>query len=351
MAVTKVRIGIVGAGENARTRHIPGFQHLEEVELIAVCNRSLQSGQRVAEQFGIPRVYSRWDQVVNDPDVGAVLIGTWPYMHAQCTCAALRAGKHVLCEARMAMNSREAHEMWSTSRANPQLVAQIVPSPATLAFDRTIQKLIADWYLGEPYVVQIRQLSKEFLNTEGDIHWREDFGLSGYNVLSLGIWYEALMRWLGEATEVVAMSQVFVKHRFDRRRDQRVGVRVPQHVDVIAQMACGAQTQMQFSAATGLADASSAWLFGSQGTLHLDLVERKLYGGRRGDPALRTISIQPAMEDSWRVEEEFVGAIRGEEDVVLTSFEQGVKYMEFTEAVAVSAARGKVVTLPLVCPQ
>ncbi len=51
---------------------------------------------------------------------------------------ALEAGKHVLVEARMAMNAREALEMLAASRRSPHLVAQVVPSPFTLAFDQML---------------------------------------------------------------------------------------------------------------------------------------------------------------------------------------------------------------------
>src|SRR3546814_2670726 len=82
-------------------------------------------------------------------DVDAVCIGTWPYMHAPITIAALDAGKHVLCEARMAMDSLEAKAMLAASRRNPSRVAQIVPAPHTLAFDRTIVDTIAAGDIGE----------------------------------------------------------------------------------------------------------------------------------------------------------------------------------------------------------
>ena len=126
-----IRIGIVGAGGNTKAKHIPGFQALENVDLVGVCNRTRASSEAVAREFEIPRVYDDWQQVVADPDIDAVMIGTWPYMHALVTLAALDAGKHVLCEARLAMNAREAHAMWAASRKHPHLVAQVVPSPTS----------------------------------------------------------------------------------------------------------------------------------------------------------------------------------------------------------------------------
>src|SRR3989454_7962268 len=48
-------------------------------------------------------------ELVEMDDTNAICIGTWPYLHAPVTIAALARGKHVLCEARMAMNAAEAH--------------------------------------------------------------------------------------------------------------------------------------------------------------------------------------------------------------------------------------------------
>ena len=55
MAASSIRIGLIGAGKNTRDRHIPGFQAIDGVEVVSVCNRSLESSQRVADQFGIPK--------------------------------------------------------------------------------------------------------------------------------------------------------------------------------------------------------------------------------------------------------------------------------------------------------
>jgi predicted dehydrogenase len=70
---------------------------------------------------------------------------------------------------------------------------------------------------------------------------------------------------------------------------------------------------------------------------------RRLSGGRRGDTEPREIPIPAEHRIGWRVEEEFVNAIRGRETVRRTTFEDGVRYMEFTDAVARSAASGQAV--------
>src|SRR5687767_15996318 len=105
MSDTTIRVGFIGAGGNSRLHHIPKLKAQPGVELTAVANRSKESGERAAKEFGIARVETDWRAIVAAPDIDAVCIGTWPYTHAEMTIAALEAGKHVLCEARMAMNA------------------------------------------------------------------------------------------------------------------------------------------------------------------------------------------------------------------------------------------------------
>lgn len=344
MSSETIRVGVVGAGANTKLHHIPKLQAIPGVEVVSVCNRSRESSERVAQQFNIPQVYDHWWELIEAPDTNAIVIGTWPYMHRQLTVAALAADKHVLCEARMAMDAAEAAEMMAASQEKPHLVAQIVPSPFTLRVDKTVKRLLAEGYLGDLLAIEARAGS-QFLNPDAPLHWRQDMDLSGFNVMTMGIWYEALLRWVGEATRVVAMGKTFVK----MRRDEATGVlkpaRVPEHITVLADMACGAQLSLTVSAVTGLAQPDGVYLFGSQGTLHFS--GGKLYGGRKGDNSLQEIDIPAHEAGGWRVEEEFVNAIRGQEVITHTSFADGVKYMQFTEAVAHSMAEGQAISLPL----
>src|ERR1043165_2604707 len=127
----KIRVGFVGAGGNTRLHHIPKLKKIDGVELVSVSNRTRASSERVAQEFGIARVHDRWQELVKDPGIDAVVIGTWPYMHCPVTLAALEAGKHVLTEARIAMNAAEARQMLAASRAKPNLITQVVPGPPT----------------------------------------------------------------------------------------------------------------------------------------------------------------------------------------------------------------------------
>src|SRR6267143_5003145 len=231
MSDRAIRVGFVGAGRNTCSRHIPGLQQQPGVEFVAVANRSRQSGERVAKEFGIRRVYDDWREVVRAPDVDAVCIGTWPYTHCEMTLAALAAGKHVLCEARMAMNAAEGRRMLAAWRKAPGLVAQLVPSPPTLEVDSTLKALLADGFVGEVLAVELSATRQpSFVDREAPLHWRQDVALSGHNILTMGIWYEAMLRWLGAARRVSAMGKIAVPRRHDERGALRE-VTVPDHVE------------------------------------------------------------------------------------------------------------------------
>jgi len=343
---SSIRIGIIGAGANSRLRHIPGFQSIAGVEVAAVANRSMSSGTAVANQFNIDNVYDDWTKLIENPDIDAVCIGTWPYMHCPITLAALAAGKHVLTEARIAMDAMEARRMLDASRGHPNLICQVVPSPLTFRLDDTINDIIASGYLGSIISIELRATQSNFPDFGGDMHWRNDQVVSGYNILNMGIWYESLMRWVGPASKVYASGSTIVNRRYDNDGSMRA-VTIPDHVEIICDMAIGATAHFTFSAVTGMDNKNGLWIFGSYGTIYVDTSSMSIYCGNRESSELEKVDVPKNKQGYWRVEEEFISAIRGEEAIKLTTFEAGVRYMEFSEAVYRSIRSGTSVNLPL----
>lgn len=340
-----LRVGFVGAGGNTRQRHIPGLAAIAGVRLVSVCNRSRESSERVAREFGIPVVYDRWQDLVAAADTDAIVIGTWPYLHAEVTCAALAAGKHVLCEARMAIDLAEARAMLAAAREHPDCVAQVVPAPFTLKVDDLVRRLLAEDAIGPVLAADLRALSGSYLDPGAPLTWRQDRALSGLNIMSLGIWYETLMRWVGEARRVYARGSVWQAERRRADTGEVATVTVPDHLLVSADLACGAQASMLISTAAGGAPETSLTLYGREGTLRFVADEGRLYVGRRGEKGLREVP-PPAGAPGWRVEEDFVVSIRDGAPVTLTSFVAGVRYMAFTQAVADSLAADRPVDVP-----
>jgi predicted dehydrogenase len=341
----KIRVGIIGAGGIVGSVHIPGLRKMPNVEIVAVANRSLESSQRAAKEFAIPRAHADWQQLLAAKDIDAVLIGTWPYMHRDTTLAALESGRHVLCQARMANNTAEAREMLAASQHHSNLVCQLVPSSGTYRVDRALETLLADGRIGDVLSVEVQMLQRGFASFGGEMDWRHDPELSGVNVLNVGGTYESVMRWLGPGNRVMGITRVQIPTRRDERGAMR-NATIPDHVEVLYELANRAPVHMKFSETTGLSRGNEIWIYGSEGTIRVDN-EQNIFVGRRGDQSLAAYPNPPEAQARHRVEEEFVNAIRGTEQVKMNTFEIGVRYMEWTEAIYRSAASGTAVTLPL----
>ncbi len=343
-----LRIGLIGAGANTRLRHIPGLRALPDVELVAVCNRRPDSTAAVAQEFGIPRQVEHWQDIVADPNVDAVVIGTWPYLHCAITLAALDAGKHVLTEARMAMNAAEAHRMLAASRRHPNLVTQIVPSPFGLKGDTVLKELLAAGFLGELREAHLFSLNAALADPAAPLSWRQDAALSGFNMLTLGILHETLLRWLPPPVRVMAQARAHITTRIDPTSGVRRPVGTPDSVQVLTCLENGTSVVYRLSGATPFGQAMGIHLYGSDGVLYCDLAADCLRGASRqrgtqpGSVAnLEEIPIPADKARAWRVEADFVDAIREGRPIELTDFATGVQYMEFTEAVARSASAAR----------
>jgi predicted dehydrogenase len=354
MAHRTLRIGLIGAGGNTRARHIPGLRALPDVEIVAVCNRRPASTRAVAAEFGIGRTFESWQGLIADPDIDAVVIGAWPYLHCPATLAALEKGKHVLTEARMSLNAAEAHRMLAAARRRPNLVTQIVPSPFGLKGQEVMTELLESGYLGELREVLVWSRSAALADPAAPLSWRQDARLSGYNMLNLGILHETLLRWVPPPVRVLAQVHAFIPSRIDPASGVRRSVETPDSVQVLAVLENGARAVYHLSAVTPFGQGTGIQLHGSHGHLHYDLAADRIWGvsGRGKSKAApgtepQEIAIPPEKAREWRVEADFVDAIREGKPVRLTDFATGVAYMEFTEAVARSAGSGKAVELPL----
>ncbi|WP_269539610.1 Gfo/Idh/MocA family protein [Cerasicoccus fimbriatus] len=328
-----LRIGIIGAGGNTRSKHIPGFQAIDGVEVVTIANRTPESAQRVADEFGVPRISKRWQDVIADDAVDAVCIGTWPYLHAEATIDALAAGKHVLTEARMAMNLDEAKKMIAAAQAKPELVAQIVPAPFTLEYDATIQRLLGE--LGPIRQVRLVHIGGSAADPTAPLTWRQRSDLSGHNIMTMGILFETAQRWLGQGVDVdwvKADAATAIAERPTASGKGHAPVTIPDTLSFLGRYNTGAQLFGHFSCVD---HGFPVWFIDVQcerGGLHFCMNDNKLHLTRAGH-APEAITPDAGTAIGWRVEQDFVDSIRDGKPVSLTSFADGVRYMRFTDMV------------------
>ena len=143
-----VRIGFIGAGGICRQRHLPGLNALDNIELVAVCNRSQASGQKIADEFGFSEVMTDWKQLLDRDDIDAVFIGSYPNTHAEISCKALDSGKHVFCQARMATTLPDAERMLQSAKDHPELVNMLCPPPHRMPWEAYLLESLAHRSMG-----------------------------------------------------------------------------------------------------------------------------------------------------------------------------------------------------------
>jgi predicted dehydrogenase len=343
----EIRIGIVGAGDITRNRHLPGFRAIPGVRLVAVCNRRRETATRIAREFEIAKVYNNWEDLVADPEVEAVVIGTWPYLHCSVTLAAFDAGKHVLTQARMAMNAREAQRMHDRSTELPHLAAMVVPSPYGLTGDLFVRSLLDAGLLGDLREIHVVSWNDQLADPATPMSWRQMTRYSGFNMLTLGIVYETLLRWVSPADRVLAYASKLVPVRLDPESGKKARVGTPDCVQVLTTHEGGARGELSLSGVIWHDARMEIGLYGSRGTLIYDLLRDEIRGAKRSHRELKTMPIPEKFRGGWQVEADFIAAIRGERPVTRTDFATGVQYMQFTEAVARSSRHQMPVTLPL----
>ena len=120
--MAKVKIGIIGVG-NISESHIAGYKKDPNAELYAFCDINEERLKAKGARHGVTRLYTSVEDMVNSlPELDAVSVCVWNCNHYECTMAALRAGKHVLCEKPLAMNEAQAQEMHDFAKAQGKLL-------------------------------------------------------------------------------------------------------------------------------------------------------------------------------------------------------------------------------------
>ena len=335
-----IRIGIIGAGGNTRLRHIPGFRAVDDVDIVGVVNRTRESSEKSAREFSIPEVFNDWQEMIASPDIDAVCIGTWPNMHCDITVAALSANKHVLTEARMAMNLKEARRMLDVANGSDR-VAMIVPAPFYFAYEPTLLQMVQSGEFGDLLEIQVSALSGTF-DPKAPLTWRQRRDLSGNNIMSMGIFNETIRRYAGHEKKVFAYGKTFLPERFNPGTNSKEKTDIPDSLGIIAEHQRGTMAVYHFSNVAKGGRNSTIEIYGTRGGFRLEndkavIVEK--------DGGLRELKVPADKVYSWNVEQEFIDSIRTGQPVTRTSFEDGVRYMEFTEAVTLSMRESRPVDL------
>lgn len=114
----RIRVAIIGTGGIGLSKHLPSLHKIPQVELAGFCDMREESAAKAKAQFGSDDaiVTTDYRRLLDDPSIDVVHVCTPNRTHAEITIAALEAGKHVMCEKPMAINSQDAQKMLDASK-------------------------------------------------------------------------------------------------------------------------------------------------------------------------------------------------------------------------------------------
>ncbi|MDR2656933.1 MAG: Gfo/Idh/MocA family oxidoreductase [Oscillospiraceae bacterium] len=192
--MAKLQVGIIGCGGIANGKHLPALKRIKEVELVAFCDIIPEKAEKAAKKYGVEdaKVFEDYKELLKlDLDVVHVL--TPNSSHSPITVDALEAGKHVMCEKPMAINSAEAKKMVDTAKRTGKKLTigyQNRFRPDSLY----LKKICEDGELGEVYYARALAIRRRAVPTWGVFLDEEKQG--GGPLIDIGTHALDLTLWL-----------------------------------------------------------------------------------------------------------------------------------------------------------
>jgi predicted dehydrogenase len=175
-----IRFGILGAARIAPDALIKAAHKVPEAEVVAVAARDPKRAQEFAATNKIPRVLATYEDLVNDPELDAIYNPLPNSLHCEWTIAALRAGKHVLCEKPLASNAAEAERMSKAADETGKILGEAFHYRYHPLADR-VRALIGDGTLG-----RLIHVEGQFSVPIPETNIRFDYNLAGGATMDLG---------------------------------------------------------------------------------------------------------------------------------------------------------------------
>jgi len=170
MSVKKLGTAVIALKEGIR--HIKAYKEHPETELLAICDPDRELlAQRKAE-FNVPIAVTDYRELLKMPEIQLVSVASPDYYHAEQSIAAMRAGKHVLCEKPMTLDLQEAKDIIATVRQTGKIFMTGHPTRFTPAF-MLAKKMIERGDIGELFMVE-SEYAHNYKHIGGKDNWRID---------------------------------------------------------------------------------------------------------------------------------------------------------------------------------
>jgi predicted dehydrogenase len=276
----RIRVGLIGVG-GISSLHYLGYQDNPEAELHAICDVNNELLQRRVRDWGVPKAYADYRELLADPKVDAVEVITPHHLHAPIGVAALEAGKHVSMQKPMAMNVAECDALIAAASRSGKLFRvfenfRYYP-PLVRAKD-----LLDSGAIGEPLSIRMKivqgSMGKGWKVPYSRWAWRFDAAQSGggrimfdygFHIFPIAMWF------LGEMEKVYS----WITYRPIRPELAKRGVTLIRGVDHVVQANDGGGGALGTAVSPAAAEeAPDEWLIDSPAVVIWKYKNAEKYG-------------------------------------------------------------------------
>jgi len=358
-----LKVGVIGVGGIAQVAHIPNYQKIEGVEVIALSDVNEIKLKEVAKKFSISKTFTDYKELLKLKEIEAVSICTPNFLHKEQAVASFKAGKHLLCEKPLALNATEVEEILREAKKSKKklMVAFCHRFDAT---SKILRRFIDRQELGEIYYVKASYLRRRGIPGLGGWFTTKKYA-GGGPLIDVGVHILDLTLWLmGSPKPVLALGSTYNKFKdqatdggwpplFTRTADKFTGTfDVEDLATAMVKFENDSTLFLEASWAGNSETGTSISLFGTKGGAYLNLpggggeelsVKFIIYKEVGGD--LIDIYPQIPSQDSYYDEiSHFIECIR-EDKEPLTKPEEMLNVVKIIEAIYRSAEKGEAVEI------
>ncbi|QIG80717.1 Gfo/Idh/MocA family protein [Stakelama tenebrarum] len=291
------KVGIISANWGA-VAHLPAWRALPGVEVTAICTSRQETAEAAAERFGFPRAFWNAEEMIADPDIDIIDIGTRPSIRHSMVLAALAAKKHIYNGIPFSADvdrARALHRAWkgSESVAIVDAYSQWLPAP------RMAKRMIDDGFLGQPFGGNCI-FNLGLFNTPHPAFPYNWFAEGGHGVSAMrnlgSHMLHMLVSLLGEVDEVMADdSQLLKEWRFPD--GSTVTPQNNDYANLLVRFRTGMLLQVQISWSATVGRGFHVDLFGSGGRMVMSApsfptsLGTTLHAGKLGERTIEPVEI------------------------------------------------------------
>ena len=200
----KLRWGVLSSAKIGREKVIPAIQSSLHGEVVAIASRTQESADHAAKELGLKYPYGSYDALLADPNIDAIYNPLPNHLHVPWSIKAIEAGKHVLCEKPLGLNTADVEKLITVAQQHPQLNVMEAFMYRFHPQWKTVKKLVREGSIG-----QVRSIHSYFAYNNHDINnIPNNLDWGGGALMDIGCYCISLSRFIYDEEPLRVLGQM-----------------------------------------------------------------------------------------------------------------------------------------------